>query len=617
MRFSVVIILLLILIGQSCVSKKKEPLLAINDYLLQQTDSLSITSKQLLTSVESGDYDKARHAFKISRYHYKKIEPIVEYYFPGLTKAMNGPPIDKVDEADDKIIEATGFQKVEEYLFPEEDASSQAKLITETKTYLSTLTRLKQLIQSNELNDQNIFEALHLHLLRVASLGLSGFDSPIAQQSVIEAEYSLRGIDYIVTCYQVAPEHKEVFEGFNRTVQSARLYLTKHQDFNAFDRAFFFKQHLLSISKQLKEIQRVVGIINNNLPLALNLNEQGITFNTSFFAPLHSEDTKKMVELGKILFFDPILSGNNSRSCSSCHKPELAFTDGKQRSTAFNFLGQIERNAPTLINAGFQRTQFWDLRVQYIEDQISDVLSNPTEMHGQLTDAVKKLGKSGEYKKLFSTAFNTPTAISETQIQSSLAAYIRSLKGLNSRFDRHMNGGDVLDKDEIIGFNLFMGKAKCGTCHFYPLFNGAVPPFYTDAEAEVIGVPSRPDTANAVIDPDLGRYRIVQNELHRFMFKIPTVRNASLSGPFMHNGVYSTLDQVIDFYNRGGGVGIGIDLPNQTLPSDELMLTKKEMNQLVKFIHALTDTTGLNSRPSRLPMFANEALDIRKVGGDY
>ena len=100
-----------------------------------------------------------------------------------------------------------------------------------------------------------------------------------------------------------------------------------------------------------------------------------------------------MVELGKTLFFDPILSGNNSRSCASCHNPSKAFADGRAKGIAFDFKGVVNRNTPTLINSGFQKSQFWDQRVQFLEDQITDVMSNPTEMHGNMHHAVEKIKK--------------------------------------------------------------------------------------------------------------------------------------------------------------------------------------------------------------------------------
>ena len=136
-----------------------------------------------------------------------------------------------------------------------------------------------------------------------------------------------------------------------------------------------------------------------------------------------------------------------------------------------------------------------------------------------------------------------------------------------------------------------MGKAKCGTCHFLPLFSGAKPPRYYYIESEVIGVPATPNKKNAQLDKDLGRYAITGLSLHKFSFKTPTIRNAALTAPYMHNGVFNTLEEVIDFYDNGGGKGLGIAPANQTLPFDQLHLTEGEKRDLISFIKSLTDTT--------------------------
>jgi cytochrome c peroxidase len=132
----------------------------------------------------------------------------------------------------------------------------------------------------------------------------------------------------------------------------------------------------------------------------------------------------------------------------------------------------------------------------------------------------------------------------------------------------------------------------CGTCHFLPLTNSVVPPNFERSEQEVLGVPITPVWTRATIDPDSGRIVVTRAAMHRFAFKTPTVRNSGVTAPYMHNGVYKTLDDVVRFYDAGGGAGIGIRLPNQTLPPDSLRLTPVEKRALVKFLQALTDTAG-------------------------
>jgi cytochrome c peroxidase len=149
----------------------------------------------------------------------------------------------------------------------------------------------------------------------------------------------------------------------------------------------------------------------------------------------------------------------------------------------------------------------------------------------------------------------------------------------------------AMSRQELNGFNLFMGKAKCATCHYMPLFSGTVPPKYIRIETEVIGVPKSP--LGKKIDPDRGAYDIVNISSLRHSFKTTTVRNAARTAPYMHNGVFKTLEEVVDFYNKGGGVGRGIKIDNQTLSADQLQLTKKETAELVAFIKSLdSKSTG-------------------------
>ena len=149
-----------------------------------------------------------------------------------------------------------------------------------------------------------------------------------------------------------------------------------------------------------------------------------------------------------------------------------------------------------------------------------------------------------------------------------------------------MNRQATLSTDARDGFNLFMGKAQCGTCHFLPLFNGVKPP-YIGSEFEVLGTPA--DTLYSALSADTGRYGVnPAPETHR-AFRTGTLRNIARTAPYMHNGAYKTLEDVIDFYDHGGAVGLGLALPTQTLPSDELNLSKEEKADIIAFLKALTD----------------------------
>lgn len=326
----------------------------------------------------------------------------------------------------------------------------------------------------------------------------------------------------------------------------------------------------------------------------------------------------KQVELGRLLFYEPLLSENNERSCASCHQPEKAFTDGLSRALAVTRDKTKLRNTPTVINSAFQASSSYDQKTIHLEDRVRFVVHSPDEMHSSLDVAAQKLMQSPDYRARFTAAFNAENSINARNIELAIANYMRSLVSFNSRFDQYVRGDKTkLTEQEQHGFNLFAGKAKCATCHFIPLFNGTVPPNFNETEAEVIGVPKEPKWKNAEIDPDIGKMTINGIELNKYMFKTPTLRNIELTAPYMHNGVYQTLEQVMKFYNMGGGKGIGIDLENQTLPSDTLGLSRQEIQDVVAFMKTLTDTTGMTARPTALPKFSNEKLNVRKIGGVY
>ena len=317
-----------------------------------------------------------------------------------------------------------------------------------------------------------------------------------------------------------------------------------------------------------------------------------------FFAALEApRPTPAIVALGRDLFFDTRLSPSGQRSCASCHAPNLAFTDGRARAALIpgHAVRGGGRNTPTLVNAALQPTLFDDGRVNTLEDQATDVLGSPAEMGGSLSRAASTLARDDAMVARFVAAFAMPRdqgrAVRPQTLRLALAAYVRSLVALDSRFDRAMRGDtSAMTHQERNGFNLFMGKARCGTCHFAPLFNGAMPPSFMESEPEVIGVPA--STARpATVDPDSGRFNVRRIDLHLFAFKTPTLRNIELTAPYMHNGVFRTLEEVVDFYDGGGGHGVGIRV-QQTLPTDSLRLSVEEKRALVAFMRALTDTGG-------------------------
>jgi cytochrome c peroxidase len=224
--------------------------------------------------------------------------------------------------------------------------------------------------------------------------------------------------------------------------------------------------------------------------------------------------------------------------------------------------------------------------VFFLEDQIYDVVHNPDEMGGSIENAVSILKKDAGYQALFKKSY--PDSLNGANLRNALASYIRSLVPEASRIDHYLRADEpkaILTTDEKLGFNVFMGKGKCGTCHYFPIFNGTAPPNYIKTESEIIGTPAT--AIGKQLSPDLGRAGFTGLPMHQHAFKTPTLRGIGKTAPYMHNGAYQTLEEVVDFYNKGGGKGLGYGPENQTLPFDKLKLSAQEKRALVAFMKAL------------------------------
>ena len=404
-----------------------------------------------------------------------------------------------------------------------------------------------------------IFDAVKLEVFRIITLGITGFDNPLTLNSMQESAASLENLRKVINHFAGTKDAESLISKFDQAV----LYLKRNSNFNSFNRMEFITSYSNPITIGISRLKQELKAHSFKYNILLNQDAKTLfdtnAFNVNAYAPDHSSFiTPEKVTLGKKLFSDPILSGNGDRSCRSCHQPAKAFTDGLVKNTVIGKTDQLGRNTPSLLNAALQPSLFYDMRVGSLEEQSHSVVQSEKEMHGSMTVSVKKLWQNKEYRKMFLAAFpnEDKTKIDTFEVMNAIGSYIRSLVLLNSRFDEYMRGNEnVLDGNEINGFNLFMGKAKCATCHFMPLFSGNFPPGYKQMESEVIGVPV--SSSDSQIDLDPGRYDIVKMESFRHAFKIPTIRNAALTAPYMHNGVFSTLEKVLEFYNRGGGVGSG------------------------------------------------------------
>ncbi|MEI6949061.1 cytochrome c peroxidase [Paraflavisolibacter sp. H34] len=546
--------------------------------------------------VQAGAPDaQLRQQFHKARHAYKKTEWLAEYFDALTARAINGPNLPEIEpEAGARVKDPQGFQVIEELLFPARGKVATAAVLAQCRLLQRTTTRLQDNATTLQTTGAQVFDALRLEVFRLVSLGITGFDSPVALNSLPEAAASLEALQKAYSCYAsaVREANPRLDERLQTLFRQAQQRLGG--SFDRFNRLQFLTDFLNPLSEQLLLAQQQLQLPVLQEPRVIRTGATTLfasgAINPDYFVPdLSAGTTPEKSALGKQLFFEGGLSGDGRRSCATCHQPQKAFTDGL--ATSLSVHGKSgKRNAPTLVNASLQPNFFWDNRVSFLEDQIQAVITNKDEMDGSLEKAVRFLNKNEVYRQQFQTAYGD--TVTEYSLSNAIASYLRSLNALDSRFDQYMRGDrSALNPQEIEGFNLFAGKAKCATCHFMPLFNGSTPPSSDKSEVEVLGVPATPDTLHPRLDADEGRFNVFGAELQRHAFKTPTLRNIALTAPYMHNGVYRTLEEVVDFYNRGGGAGLGLKVDNQTLPRSPLHLSALEKQALVAFLKTLTDTS--------------------------
>jgi cytochrome c peroxidase len=320
--------------------------------------------------------------------------------------------------------------------------------------------------------------------------------------------------------------------------------------------------------------------------------------------PADNPQSAEKIALGEKLFFDGRLSVDGTVACASCHDPARAFTDGRPGSIGVR--GQVgQRNAPTVMNALYNKFQFWDGRVRTLEEQAALPIVNPIEM-GQpsLDAAAKAIAAIPEYQKAFRKAFGKD--VNGPDLVRTIASYERTLLAFDSPFDRFMNGDkNAIDEAAKRGWALFNRQARCNRCHavsqtlanltnftdndFHNIGIGIirhhVAPLAVQAEKLVKSDPRSID--NAALQSELsvlGRFLVTRKETDTAAFKTPTLRNLLLTGPYFHDGSQATLWDVVDHYNKGDG------LANPWLDEDiqPLALHENQIDDLVAFMAALT-----------------------------
>ena len=630
-----VILCVVVIIGCSFFNTKTSDFSESEKYVFVNTNTkqlISILDKsiQLADSVfDTGKLNRLKSNYFIARRYYKHIECFIEYCAPFDAKYfINGPLVKKSDlEIGNRIVDPHGFQVIEEQLFGVDSIDSNILLI-ELQLLKESFKGFGNKLKDLNISDAQIIETMQFELIRMSSLTLSGYDATYTQTNSSECTFVFEGFRLMLNefkkKYSTNVYPTEIHQQLISKIKLAESYCSLHKEYESFNRLFFITQHIKPIYKLLVKLHRCDLFPFTPVNYAIQLNNEHLfekeCYNLNYFSvkAIDTVGNTAQSKLGELLFFDPILSGNNQRACASCHNPNIAFTDGLQKGLSYERKNNLDRNTPSLLNTIFQKHFFYDGRARQLEQQASDVLHNQKEMNSSVDEMINRLNQSDEYQKLFKNSYiGTPdTIINYYGILKAITEYEKTLVSMNSRFDKYIKGDyKQLTKEEVNGYNVFSGKALCGSCHFFPLFNGLVPPIYSDTEYEVIGVP---ENANSkFIDKDDGRMVVSKSYIHQYAFKTPTIRNSALTAPYMHNGIYKTLDDVIDFYNKGGGQGIGINISHQTLPFDSLQLTKEEIKNIKSFMLSLNDTIGLTRKPKRLPAFKDEKLNHRVIGGEY
>ncbi|GAB5552536.1 MAG: cytochrome c peroxidase [Saprospiraceae bacterium] len=344
--------------------------------------------------------------------------------------------------------------------------------------------------------------------------------------------------------------------------------------------------------------------------------------------PRDNISTDEKVELGRLLFYDPILSGDKDVACATCHHPDNGYAEYRDLSIGVNGTGLgfsrtfkqpntipfVKRNAHTILNTAFngikttgsyhpdQAPMFWDLRVNSLEKQAIEPILAFEEMRGthfseaEIIDVVvNRLKRIPAYVALFESVFEEPESITEDNIAKAIAAFERTLVTTETRFDQYMRGDKkAISISEREGFLLFK-KVGCGNCHNGPMFSDYLP--------HVIGVP----TNDKLLEFDKG----IEDQ---YAFRTASLRNLRFTAPYMHNGRFNSLREVLEFYEDiSNGKNIHVDLERQQLDTliQQIDMSVKEIGPIISFLNTLNDTNFDKAIPESVPSGLSVGGDIR------
>ncbi len=560
--------------------------------LKNEIDGLAFNSKAFRENKIT--IDSLQKVYLDCRKAYKKIEFQLAFQFPEyVSSKINGAPLLHIEKENSRPIltNPEGFQVLDELIFSDETEENKNEIANLAIRLSNNYQSIYRKISVESLNSADAILAIRIQLIRIFTLGITGFDTPGSGNAINDACHSFIGIkNYIENNADVMPE-KEKNIILNK-IKNTITFL-KQANFENLDRLAFVKNHLDPIYGALLPFQNA-----QNLKFTTSWNPNSTSlFDSEFLNPYQftnlkkEEDSDELSDLGKSLFFDSMLSHDNKMNCATCHQPEKGFADGMVKSMSNKNGITVFRNSPTLLNSAYADRFFYDLRAYTLEQQVEHVIFNNLEFNTSYAEILNKLNSNKTYSTKFKNIFKKKS-ITREDFTKALASYVLSLKSYNSSFDQYVRGEtSKIDASVVRGFNLFTGKANCATCHFSPTFSGLVPPLYIENESEILGVFSKPTATE--LDEDEGRYNngvlYEKSWIYEKSFKTVTVRNANETAPYFHNGAYATLDDVLEFYNQGGSEGMGIFTKNQTLGKDKLNLTTEEKSDIIAFIKSLSD----------------------------
>ncbi len=392
------------------------------DYIKSQTTIFAVSVHQLKLSIDRinpSDHQTIQPVIEIlksCRLHYKKISFFLDYFYPQQGKLFNAPAKKEVEEPYMEYDESQSFQQMESILYGPNPQKKKKALKNLAIVLDESAADLSDLYFDFEATTAQLTESLHLELIRIMTLYITGYDAPDLKTGISETRSSLESISTIIRfLFQPANEESILLD----SMMKQTIFFTQLKDFDHFNRLIFLTRFALPLEEQLNKCIKNYGWQSSTIP-ALNYNAKNLFLGEYNVAGKKPSDT--LINLGRKLFFEKNLSGNNIRSCATCHQPDKYFTDQLVANRNVNDSRPLRRNTPTLFYVSDQSSQFWDGRAPTLSEQINDVLTNPEEMNASIPEIKKRLIQNPIYQSLFHDS------VTLVQIETALSAYLGTLQ---------------------------------------------------------------------------------------------------------------------------------------------------------------------------------------------